>query len=238
MIPVLSRPAIRRRAVVAASASYSSVVLADTPAGYWRLGEASGTNAADSSGFGRDGTYTGTVTLGTAGAIAGDSDKAATFGGGYVNIAGFGGNITDDVTLEAWVYPTSNSGTQLFISLGDDTAGNSSASLRTSSGTPIFYVIVGGSAYPVSASGPLTLNQWSHVVGTRSGAAMALYVNGVMTTASAVTGSLRYAVGNDSQIGTQRPYAGIGWVGAIDETAMYAAALSQTRVLAHYNAGI
>ena len=55
--------------------TYSQQVLADTPAAYWRLGEASGTTAADSSGANRTGRYLNTPTLGQPGALAGDSTR-------------------------------------------------------------------------------------------------------------------------------------------------------------------
>ena len=50
---------------------YSASVLADAPAAYWRLGEASGTSAADASGNGRAGSYLNTPTLGRPGALSG-----------------------------------------------------------------------------------------------------------------------------------------------------------------------
>lgn len=63
------------------SASYSGVVLAKGPAGYWRLGEAAGPTALDASGGGNVGTYLGSPSLGQPGAIAGDPDAAAGFNG-------------------------------------------------------------------------------------------------------------------------------------------------------------
>lgn len=50
------------------------------PVGYWRLGELSGTTAADASGNGRTGTYNG-PTLGVTGLATGDADLAADFSG-------------------------------------------------------------------------------------------------------------------------------------------------------------
>ena len=49
--------------------SYSSSVLADSPLAYWRLGESSGSTAADASGNGRTGSYLNTPTLGAGGAL-------------------------------------------------------------------------------------------------------------------------------------------------------------------------
>jgi concanavalin A-like lectin/glucanase superfamily protein len=59
--------------------SYQSEVLTDSPTGYWRLGEPSGTSAADASGNSHTGTYVNTPTLGVTGALASDSDTAASF---------------------------------------------------------------------------------------------------------------------------------------------------------------
>lgn len=56
--------------------SYAQVVLAKNPVGYWRLGEAQGAIAFDSSGKGVDGTYNGSPSLGQPGAIANDPDTA------------------------------------------------------------------------------------------------------------------------------------------------------------------
>ena len=57
---------------IAPATSYVSVIGSDAPAGYWRLGEASGTTLTDSSGHANNGTYLGGVTLGQPGALVGD----------------------------------------------------------------------------------------------------------------------------------------------------------------------
>ncbi len=57
----------------AASTAYDQIVNADGPQAYWRLGEPAGTTASvDASGQSNNGTFTG-VTLGGAGAIAGNT---------------------------------------------------------------------------------------------------------------------------------------------------------------------
>jgi hypothetical protein len=56
------------------AAGYATVILADHPSAYWRLGEASGaTSVADSSGQNHTASVFGPVGLGAAGAISGDS---------------------------------------------------------------------------------------------------------------------------------------------------------------------
>jgi hypothetical protein len=54
----------RRLLMASARLPYDKVVLASGPYAYWRLDETAGTVAKDSSGHNRDGTYTGSVTLG------------------------------------------------------------------------------------------------------------------------------------------------------------------------------
>ena len=60
----------------AARADYRSAVMADSPSAYWRLGEASGTAAADQSANANGGTYAGGVALNQPGAIAGEPNTA------------------------------------------------------------------------------------------------------------------------------------------------------------------
>ena len=63
------------------SDSYSQVVLAKGPVGYWRLGEPGGPAALDSSANGNGGTYYGDPSFGQPGAINNDPDTAVGFNG-------------------------------------------------------------------------------------------------------------------------------------------------------------
>ncbi|HEX5923488.1 MAG TPA: hypothetical protein VFY45_06625, partial [Baekduia sp.] len=60
--------------------SYATSVRSDTPLAYWRLGESSGTTAADDL-TAHPATYTGSPTLGGTGALIADSNKAPTLDG-------------------------------------------------------------------------------------------------------------------------------------------------------------
>ena len=68
--------------------AYQAEVLADGPAGYWRLGEASGTIAADASPSANFGAYVGGPTLGAAAPLVADSsNRAVAFNAtSYVNV--------------------------------------------------------------------------------------------------------------------------------------------------------
>jgi len=61
--------------------SYSATVLADAPAGYWRMGEMTGTTMADATKNGNNGHYDGIVMLAQPGPIAGDGSAAVAFDG-------------------------------------------------------------------------------------------------------------------------------------------------------------
>lgn len=87
MIPGIVAGQMRQPAPPASS--YYDLVMSHSPLGYWRLGETSGTTAADSSGNGRSGTYTGTYTLNRPSLIPSAPENFALgcrTGTGYVNV--------------------------------------------------------------------------------------------------------------------------------------------------------
>ncbi|MDJ0710061.1 MAG: RHS repeat-associated core domain-containing protein [Woeseiaceae bacterium] len=72
--------------LIVGTSDYAGMILSDSPLGYWRLGESSGTTAIDASGNGGDGTYVGPTVLGQAGLVAGTNTalRTNTTTGGYV----------------------------------------------------------------------------------------------------------------------------------------------------------
>jgi uncharacterized protein YjdB len=91
---------------VVAPTTYQQAMLSGNPIGYWPLNESSGTIAYDLIG-GYNGTYTGTYALGQAGptnSFFGGSASAVFDGAsGHVDISGTPFNITNAVTVIAWV---------------------------------------------------------------------------------------------------------------------------------------
>ncbi len=95
----------------AAASNYAKAVLAKKPVAYWRLGEAAGPAALDSTANGHRGTYHGTPAFHERGAIKGDANTAITLDGkrSYIEMA----NHKDfsqptsgkGLTLEVWVRP-------------------------------------------------------------------------------------------------------------------------------------
>jgi len=84
---------------------YATMVMGDNPSAYWRLDETSGTTAFDSAG-GHDGAYSGSLTLGAAGALPGISDAAVHFTGGNAEIPYSPAlNPSTAFTVEFWAKP-------------------------------------------------------------------------------------------------------------------------------------
>jgi hypothetical protein len=204
------------------SGSYSQAIL-DTPGllSYWRLGETSGTTAADIKG-GRSGIYEGNVTLGAAGAINGDSNTSVTFSGGRVDVPALPNSI--DFTVEGWMQlePDATSNNTLFGAAG---------SLRLMPRPSGCYagVWVNGVEYYLQGATASNLGQWVHWALVRQGSTLTLYRDGT-----------RVAQRTDLPASTAATLAGdIGRTGSsyaakgrIDEVAIYERALSESEVAA------
>lgn len=220
--------------------TYASEVLADTPLGYWRLGEASGTTAVDASGNGRDLAVNGTPTWAVAGAVSGDT--ALTFDGvddhAVLNWASWQ-NVAS-LTVEAWVKTTS---TGILAVLDRD---NPSATLRVfqfrvNAGKVEFLRIrtAAGATAVVTCASVSKVNDgnWHHVAATYDGSDIKVYTDGVLETTTAAAGGI-FQPPNTTlfSLGVNRSVSlGAQWfVGTIDEAAYYGTALSATRIAAHY----
>src|SRR5262249_50095179 len=88
---------------------YAKHVLSLRPVGYWRLGEAKGPAALDSSGHKHNRVYHGNPVFRQPGAIANAPDRAVGVGHrSYVEIAAnraFSVNLKKGLTVEAWLRP-------------------------------------------------------------------------------------------------------------------------------------
>ena len=225
--------------------SYSATVLADSPVGYWRLGDASGTSAIDSSGNSITGTYTvatnGSFTLGTTGLLAGDSDTAVTLtrgtsggNGGYIDCTTNALlNVGDTFTLEAWIKLLAVDANVYTVF----SKGANGYCVRINAGT--VQLLKDQVAAIVSSTTAIADTNTHHIVATKAGATVKMYLDGVdvtgtVTNATCATTTVSMKIGTDWTSGLIAQNTG-NFV--IDEAAVYATALSSTRVSAHYTAG-
>lgn len=230
------------------SGTYSTAVLADSPVAYWRLGEASGATAADQAGA-HPGTYVGTPGYGATGAVA--SNTAITFSGDdYVSVpdhADFDFAPASPFSIEAWFKTTSGAYQCIVGNLELPASNYRGWELHMLSDSEpakgIRFNLI--DSYPGSTisvdtnAGRYNDGAWHHVVvvyngsGTASG--MTFYIDG-----SVVATSVLYNTGITATASTQPVRIGaridgsLGFVGQIDEVAIYPTALSAGRVAAHY----
>jgi hypothetical protein len=221
---------------------YRDLVLNDTGLyGYWRLGETSGTVAADAKGT-NNGTYVGGVTLGSPGVIVNDPNTAATFNGVNQKVSLPALATMTDFSIEAW--------TLLAAGAVNNANGNNALYgannqvrllVRPGLGNTATDILAGvwlnGSEYSIQpTSTQSNLTTWVHWVLTRSGATLTLYRNGVQ-------------VGQRTDLPAAASANVSGWIGSqggsayylngrIDELAIYTAALRPSAVVAHYNAAL
>jgi len=217
-------------------ASYASVVGADRPVGWWRLGETSGTSAANQAG-GSAGAYAGGYTLDQPSLLATDMvNRAVAFNGSTARVSVPNGSalqLTNRVTLEAWIKPTSLPVSGAFRSVMTKAE---SYSLQFNGPRLEFTIIQSGTRRRLQApSGAIAAGGTYHVVGTFDGTTQRLYVNGAQVASAALSGSAST---------NTRPLVIGSWdgsseffAGTIDEPAVYNAVLSAAQVAAHYRAG-
>jgi hypothetical protein len=222
--------------------TYSSAVLADAPSVYWRLGESSGTAAADASGNGRPGTYLGGALLGRPGALSGDANSAVSFDGSNDAlrrnpIAGVSGTA---ISADLW------------LKTSDATKNAGIVSYATTSSMEEFHlrdpralaVYVKGTR--VNTGVVLNDGVWHHLAVTWSsvGGALRVYKDGVPAFSGSVRSGVALTAGGSLVLGQDQDTVGGGFetaqafLGQLDEAALYPVALTQTRVQAHRQAGI
>jgi concanavalin A-like lectin/glucanase superfamily protein len=221
---------------VVQTSPYGQAVQGDAPVAWWRLGETSGTTAADEERS-DPGTYAGGVARGRPSLLPMDPDNAAAaFDGtsGRVTVPDAPAlALTDRFSLEAWIKPAALPASGSFASI---LSKPESYSLQFDGPRLEFTLIRNGTRYrlqaPANAVAPGTVH---HVVGTFDGTTQRLYLDGRQV-ASAVPGIGAASVTTNalsigSWDGTKEFFDG-----TIDEPAVYDAALSAARVAAHYAA--
>jgi len=221
--------------------AYGAMVFKDNPTLFWRLGETTGTTAADSGPAGdQTGLIQGGVTLGATGGIKGTADTAATFDGvdGLVASSASYSNPMN-YSEEAWFKTTTTSGGKL-IGFGNAQSGTSNNYDRHVYVNPdgtLSYGVWTGSANVITTTGTVNDGAWHHVVATQSSTdGMKLYLDGKL----AGTDPQKSAQAYDGywRLGGDSGWSGSTYLAAtIDDAAIYGSVLTAAQVTAHYNAG-
>lgn len=213
--------------------SYDTAILADNPAGYWPLGETSGTVAADLSVHAVAGAYIGSPSLGqpSIALVLNDSIQCPGSSNMTVPPNTFSDFNTGSFSVEAWIRPNALSGFQEFFSSGQD--------LRFFlTNANLWWFSDGGLI--LASAGSLTVGAPFHVVATTDNVTFItnIYINGVLDSTRNVGGTTHptgvnrnLVIGSLDGAGTQQ------YTGHISNVATYAYALTAGQVAAHYTAG-
>jgi hypothetical protein len=219
---------------------YKAEVMSDTPALYLRFDEASGQLVAMDQTCQYDGTYPDAgVTYQVQGALT-DGDPAVSLDGtaGIAMPPGLDFAGTSPFSVEFWANQTDQTGFGFAVDHGDYVSARSGWDmiLPQEAGVAIERWNSGkteGSS--VTSASPLSRNEYHHIVGTFDGSKVALYIDAQLQAFTNVAtplpeAGIPWSIGRENCMvcGTN------GYVGSLDELAVYTKALAPDRIVAHY----
>ncbi|WP_432124124.1 DNRLRE domain-containing protein [Streptomyces sp. C10-9-1] len=230
--------------------SHHRTVLRDAnPYSYWRLGEDSGADQAESDLLLNRTNHAGSyrdVTLGLPGALAGSPDSAASFNGSssYVQLPDQLVSDTPYLTVELW-FRTSGSGVLFSYqnhTLEENTTGTYTPALYVGTDGKLRGEFWNGTDAPITSAAPVDDGTWHHAALTAAGNTQTLYLDGQAV--GTLTGSI-------SQYDQRFVYLGAGYwkdwpgttgtighfTGGIDEVAVYGRPLGERTIAEHHAAG-
>ena len=216
--------------------TYAAAVSADNPISHWRLGETSGTAAADVKAR-NAGIYRQGILLNQASLLSKDTANRAVTADGTNDWIEVADSATLDFTtafsVEAWIKPTTIPAAGSWASVVTKAE---SYSIQFNGPRLEFTLMRDGVRYRLqAASGAIVAGRTYHVVATYDGVNQRLYLNGALAasraqTGPATVGTWPLAIGSWSGFGEF-------FRGTIDDVAVYNTTLSAARVTAHFDAG-
>lgn len=147
--------------------------------------------------------------------------------------------IGDQLTLEAWVNPTTVSGDRQILSMASSTGipNGRKYGLFIQNGFLGFEVRTANGYYgTMPTTGAITPGVWTHVAGVYNGSQVTWYVNGVSAGSSPLTGNI-VSNGGNFTIGQFAVAGASSFQGAIDEVGVYNRELSPTELMSIVTAG-
>ena len=228
---------------------YSQAVVASMPAAFWRLGEIDGTQAVDAVGQ-TPGLYedgTSRYLPGAEGPGLHQSprgSRSAHFAGGRMAVTV--PEIGDDYSLEGWVWNglpnDARAVTGYFFSRGPDGDTHSAGDHVGISGSHLDgqwqgqLLVFNGNEQDVAIAGRSLIEprSWNHVVFTRQGAQVRVYLNGRPEPEIEGELPLTYTAARDQFFLGGRGDGMFGLEGKLDEVALYDRTLTAAEVTAHF----
>ena len=214
--------------------TYASAVEATSGlVSFWRLGETSGTTAADSYGT-NPGTYVNSPTQGEPGSIAGDPTTAVGFSGTnqYVDVPYSASLNPSQFSVEAWADVTGGSGWRTVVASRVNP--NTGYGIYASPSNTWDFLIWDNDTL-TALTGPAITAGWHYLVGTYNGSTASFYVDGVM--ASSVSTGFQPNITQALTIGMSDGGTDYPFEGLLDDVAVYNIAISSGTVQQHYSLG-
>lgn len=206
---------------------YRDAVSADQPEGYWRLSDVSQQVVGDETGHNHTGTYANATTGNSA--LRGDGNQALSDGTATISLAPLTSRAS--FSIEAWYKPGNDQiGWHQIANAGAWALGINEPGHSSPDGLPYFTVQHDAQTSSTArATVALSPQHWHHLVGVFDGAVAKLYVDGGTPYVGATISTMSTNGGSALSFDAGRA--------SVDEGAYYLSALSQTQVIAHWNAG-
>jgi hypothetical protein len=226
--------AVTMSAAQSVTATFAKLPQCDTslaPVGCWGFDETSGTTAADASGNANNGTYFGSPVLGAPGVFA----TAVTMDGvnDYVRVADSNSlDVGNAFTLEGWIRRDSTSHSDSFFNKGANAF--QLVALNAAGGGQVLLRKAGVTTVAQSTAGVPADGAFHHVVATKSGSAVHIYIDGADVTQ--LVAATQVLASNTQPLYFSET-SGDRAQGRFDAFAIYGRALTAAEVAARYAAG-
>jgi hypothetical protein len=195
---------------------------------YWRLGDSSGTAAADVK-YRFPGTYSSGTALRWPGVLLGDIDSAVRFDGTRGEMTASGPVLSTSGSIEGWFYWQGGGAL-----LRDNTSASTGGWILGWDNGGSLYYRVAGTSYNSGLSAAAYRNAWHHFALTKSAGNVALYIDGKLVhSGTGAPNTASVMPWHLMRNGTYTTYAG----GRADELAIYSTALTAAQVARHYSLG-
>jgi PKD repeat protein len=202
------------------------------PVAAYNFNAGSGTTLADITGNGNNGTIAGAswITTGHSGGalnFTANSQMVTVPDSAFLD-------LTTGMTLEAWIYPTSNSGTRDVL-IKEGTGVDIYNMYQRSGGKAEANVFVGGANRTAQASPP-PANTWTYLAATYDGANVKLFMNGVQVASTAFAGTIATSTGALRMGGNS--LWGEWFRGRMDDVRIYNRALTAGEITTDMNTAV
>lgn len=210
--------------------AFSTNALSQNLIGYWKMDQIASANPNDSSGNAATLTNVNTATFAT-GKFASAAALLKSSSQYFRSASTTPLSITGDLTLSAWIRPTSVTAATQFDIIGKWDGANTSY-LLSQYGTDFRFYLNSSSNYILTSGANLAVNKWYHVIAVYSSvnSTATVYLNGVALS-STTTGTIPSSINSNSgrfHIGAQdsTTTAANFFDGKIDDARVYSRAFS------------